>query len=373
MRNLAQKKKNEKKNSKSIFLAVAAIAVIIIIILLLAKGCGGNADNAPSENGTGGNVQTEEKGPVNPLTGEAGYPEEALGKRPITFMINNAPPARPQWGLCTPDIVYEGLVEGGASRMMWVYANPDDVPEKIGSMRSARHDFLEIAEGMDAIFVHWGGSTYAYDAINSRDVDDVDGIYVGSKYAHRDNSRSVAIEHRGYMVGSEVRTIIGNKGYRTETEVNGAPFGFTSKAFTPEGGKCAGVTASFSNYYSHTFKYDEKTGLYNNFMGETPMTQDGGQQMAVKNVIILYTPTSKMGDDLGCIDMDLTGGNGVYITNGSYQAITWKKGNTPTAPLAVLTENGEKLKVNPGKSWIGLIPKARETRTVISETVSGNV
>lgn len=375
MRNLAEKKSNKKKknNSNKRALLIIAAIVIVLAIILLAKSCDGRNGDNPGGSGNSGVINSgdgEQSGPVNPFTGESGYPEAAVGKRPVALMINNAPPARPQWGLCTPDIVFEGLVEGGASRMLWVYANPEDVPEKVGSMRSARHDFLEIAEGMDSIFVHWGGSIYAYDAIKSRNPDHIDGIYIGS-YAHRDNQRAVAIEHRGYMVGSELRKLIADKGFRTETAGGVAsPFGFAVSSRVPEGGACKQVKTSFSNYYSHTFKYDEASGLYTNYMGETPMTQDGGKQMQVKNVIILYTPTSKMGDSLGCIDMDLTGGSGLYISNGGYEVITWKKGNTPSSPLKIMTEDGKELKVNTGKSWIGLIPKTRESSTVISETVS---
>ena len=52
----------------------------------------------------------------------------------------------------------------------------------IGSVRSARHDFLEIAEGLDAVFVHWGGSVYAYDALKQRNVDDIDGMTYSNTY-----------------------------------------------------------------------------------------------------------------------------------------------------------------------------------------------
>lgn len=49
------------------------------------------------------------------------------------------------------------------------------------------------------------------------------------------------------------------------------------------------------------------------------MTDADGKQMAVKNVIILYCPVSLMGDSSGCVDMDLTGGSGVYLSNGAYE------------------------------------------------------
>lgn len=345
----------------------AALAATLALSCFTLEGCGKKETPTSKPPKTEATTAAPVEAVRNPLTGEPGYDKEALGKRPIAVMINNAPPARPQWGLCTPDIVFEGLVEAGTSRMMWVYANPEDVPEKIGSMRSARHDFIEIAESLDAIFVHWGGSIYAYDALKQRDVDDIDGITSG-EYAHRDSSRNAPIEHRGYMVGSEIRKLIDRKSYRTElSNKNIYPFSFnTDGNYIPGGEQCSEITASFSNPYSHTFKYNQKDKLYYNFMKDVPMTQDGGQQMAVKNVIILFTPVEIYNDSVGCVNMDLTGGTGIYASNGKCEKITWKKGNTPSNPLKLLKSDGSKLTLNPGKSWIGLIPKSRENKVIIS-------
>lgn len=259
--------------------------------------------------------------------------------------------------------------------MMWVYANPNDIPEKIGSIRSARHDFIELAESLDAIYVHWGGSIYAYDALKERDVDDIDGKFLPTKYAHRDDSRKTAIEHRGYMIGDEVRELIAKKGYRTElNDKNIYPFTFeTDGEYVPSGEQCSEITASFSAPYSHTFRYNEQDKLYYNFMKRTPMTQDGGQQMAVKNVVILFTPIEIYNDSVGCVNMDLTGGKGIYVSNGRSEEIKWEKGNTPTDKLKLFKADGSELLLNVGKSWIGLIPASREDNVSISAMPSAEM
>lgn len=372
----ASNAKRRKNDRKIVALTAAAVFVICFIAsILFILGRTPDDENISKVTGDPVAEQNEENQIYNPLTGEPGFSPSAVGKRPIAFMINNAPSARPQWGLCTPDIVIEGLVEGSASRMMWIYADPETVPEKVGSMRSARHDFLEIAQGLDAIFVHWGGSTYAYDALESSGYDHLDGIYLGPNYTHRDNTRNVAIEHRGYVIGSEIRELIEDRGFRTQVKSEAAnPFEFSKDGDrTLGGGDCLQVTTSFSSYYSHTFKYDSQTGLYTNYMGETPMTQDGGEVMKVKNVVILYAPVTSLGDSLGCIDMDLTGGTGIYISGGKYETIRWEKGSDEYAPLKLYSENGDELVMNAGKSWIGLIPKVRESRTVIAANTSDMV
>ena len=56
---------------------------------------------------------------ANPLTGESGYNEAAIGKRPVSVVIDNAAGARPQYNMSAADIVVEGEVEGGETRMLW--------------------------------------------------------------------------------------------------------------------------------------------------------------------------------------------------------------------------------------------------------------
>lgn len=371
MANASRKRKNnDRKVVAVIAAAVFVICLIASILFILGRTPDDNTVNTVT--GDAPSDQSEGNGIYNPLTGEEGFSSAAVGKRPVAIMINNAPSARPQWGLCTPDIVVEGLVEGSATRMMWIYADAEDIPEKVGSLRSARHDFLEVAQGFDAIFVHWGGSNLAYDALSNSGYDHLDGIYLGDAYAHRDNTRNVAIEHRGYMVGSEIRELIEKKEFRTDIKSRAeSPFEFSKDGDrTLSGGDCLQVTASFSSYYIHTFKYDSKTGLYTNYMGETPMTQDGGEEMTVKNVIILYTPVVSVGDSDGHVDMDLTSGSGIYVSGGKYETIRWEKGSDEYAPLKLYSEDGNELVLNTGKSWMGLIPKSRENRTVIAANAS---
>lgn len=352
--------------------ALCAAALLLATMAAGLSGCGGEETADGSTQPMGAQTQVSERsgrqGRVNPLTGLDGLAQEAVGKRPVAVMINNAPAARPQWGLCSPDIVIEGLVEGGMTRMMWLFADVNSIP-KIGSLRSARHDFLEVAEGFDAIFVHWGGSVYAYDALRQRNVDDIDGMVYSNSYFYRDKSRKVATEHTGCTDGERLAKAVDKIIKRPEAkQAYQTPFSFVEegKQQALSGGACESVRFSFSSAYTHTFRYDASTGLYQNFMNDKPMTQDGGKQMAVSNVLLLYCPVKSMGDSSGCIDMDLTGGSGVYVSNGTQEKITWKKGNTPSNPIKLYAANGAELNLNPGKSYIGFVPAGRQENTVIS-------
>jgi len=114
-----------------------------------------------------GEPEPEEPAPLpsNSLTGFTtadGYDESADDRRVVAFVVENTPDARPQWGMddenYSPDIVLQGEVEGGITRMLWFYADYEKLPEIIGPTRSARPPYIRFSELFDAIFIHWGMS-----------------------------------------------------------------------------------------------------------------------------------------------------------------------------------------------------------------------
>jgi len=354
---------------KRIYKSVIAI-IIALCLLLITFGCDkdkgkDNKSKGETKNNTETSEQTVSKTLVNPLTGENNLKADAAGKRPVAVVVNNVPAARPQWGLCTPDIVVEGLVEAGITRMLWLYSDVNQIP-KVGSIRSARHDFIEVAEGFDAIFVHWGGSPYAYEAIQNRSIKDIDGK-TRAKYFARDTSRNVPKEHTGYTTGEKINQAISDLSIRSDIKSSySSPFGFNSSNATYKSGSCESIKMSFSSGYNHTFKYNAQDKLYYNYMNSNKMVDADGKHMAVSNVIVLYFPSFSVLNSAGSIDMDLTGGKGVIASNGSYENITWKKGNTPDNMIKLYAQDGSELKLNVGKSYIGLVPVNRSGSTVIA-------
>lgn len=347
-------------------LRVFALATVLLSAVFLYS-C--DKEEEPTTLPSTTEVTTEAPAPrvLNTLTGLPGR-EEAVGKRPLAVVVNNAAPARPQWGLCSPDILIEGLVEGGTSRMLWLYADTTDIPDKVGSMRSARHDFVEIAEGFDAVFVHWGRSIYAESAMKTRGTDHIDGNNSSGTYFFRDKTRAVDIEHRGYTTRSSLEQALVDKQFRTDIgTAYTTPFAFADKTAprTPSGDPCAKVAFAFSSGYRCDFRFNAEDGLYYHYFNEKARVQDGGQQVTVTNVLVLYTGIKSMNDSAGCIDMDLTGGSGLLVTNGASETITWKKGG-PTDGLKLFAADGSDLVLNAGKSYIGFVPLSQKGMTKIT-------
>lgn len=373
---------------KSKLFKILSVMLAIVFMTLCFASCKGKEYDKTGDSTGSPSTEpsTEAAVPTNlsPLTGLE-LSKSAIGKRPIAIMVENHPAARPQWGLSTPDIVLEGLVEGGITRMMWIYSDVTKIP-KIGPVRSARHDYVEIAYGMNAVFAHWGGSDPAYDLLKklaNQGYVDIDGKYIGTNgnesnkgyYFFKDPSHSSATEHCGYTNGTYLAAAMEKKSIKTEqTKSNWAPYTVITNGervpfASSSAGTCKSITVTFSQDYKHTFKYDSSTGLYLNFMNISPMLDgNNNKQMAVKNVIVMYTNvTEYQSSNTGLRilrEWDLSSGEALYITNGYGERITWKKGDA-SSPLKFYGQDGKELTVNKGQTWIGVVPTANKELTKI--------
>ena len=66
-------------------------------------------------------------------------------------MFNNLKAAQPQLGISRADIIYEVPAEGGITRMLGVFQNISGAGV-LGSIRSARPYYIELALGLDALY-----------------------------------------------------------------------------------------------------------------------------------------------------------------------------------------------------------------------------
>lgn len=302
---------------------------------------------------------TEEVSAVhNPLTGETGYNQDAVGKRPIAVMVNNVKPSLPQYGIAAADMIYEIPVEGGITRLMAVYADYTDLPD-ICSVRSCRYYYPILAYGMDAIYCHWGcDQTIAKDTLERLGIDRMDGGGVANKVIFfRDPARvgKYNTEHTGYLKGDAVPDAIEQFGFRTDTTAQDA-FHFLDPEDPkkPEGESCETVNAAFSQQYFSTFTYDAASQTYlKQHSGKPHMDQKADKQLAFTNVLILQTEIHTRPDGY-LMDVALKGGSGYYISMGAAQAIKWTK-EGEDQPIRLFDKSGKELSVNAGKSYIGLI------------------
>ncbi len=356
MRKLAKIK--NKKITKALSLVIALILIIGSFV-----GCG-KEEEEPTTTAPTTEAATLPPVPqnVNPLTGEVGYPEELIGNRSVLVSVENHPDARPQWGIASADIVWELLAEGGITRMLCMFADASRLPDKIGPTRSARHYFVEIAEGFDSIFVHFGGSPQGYNALDNHGTNHIDGM--SDSGFHRDRSRNVATEHTAYTTKDDVINNIDKKDFRTTAEEGkDKPFNFNQSPVTLSGGACTAVSVPFSSSYTYKYTYDAENKVYLSSLNGRDFKDDNGTQQSFTNIIIVYSSTSMI--DSKRIAYDLSKGNGVYISNGTYENITWKKGDYADI-MKFYDADGNELSLNQGRSYIALVPTKNQSQTTIS-------
>ena len=307
-----------------------------------------SSHNASAQNGSTSSEDTSLV--TNPLTGEKDLDESRQTKRPVAVMINNISVAqRVQTGLGDADLVFETEVEGGITRLMAVFQDPSKVAGSIGTIRSARTVFADIANGLDAYYVHHGSDDkYCTPHMNSLGI--VHGN-IGSPYATR-KSNGLSSEHTLYTTGNNLLAYLQKSGHdKNITPKSFADFSGTDAAVTPADYECSFVSVPFSTSYVTDFIYNEETKKYARGKNETPFKDySTGKTEEFTNVFVLKTTMSYYADNYHRT-IDLTGGEGFYISNGGCEAIKWEKGSSANS-FTFKKADGSTLTVNPGNSYI---------------------
>ena len=288
---------------------------------------------------------------VNPLTGVADVSKEVASRRPVAIMINNVKTAQKvQTGLNAADIIYETEVEGGITRLMAVYQDITDL-DKIGTVRSARYPYVDLALGHNAIYIHCGQDP-TYCAPHLNDIDDL-SIDTKSKGAKR-ISNGLSSEHTLYAIAGDLWESIDDSFDTTAS--NSTPWtNFTSDTLTLDGGSATSVSVPFPTVATN-FTYDSQSGLYTRLSGGTVLTDYyTNEQTQVKNVFVLLTSITNYPDGKHR-RVALDSGDGYYVTNGTVQFIKWSKGNSTNGFKFTDTE-GNEIKVSAGNSWVCIADK----------------
>lgn len=295
---------------------------------------------------------------TDPLTGLSTPESKIVSLRPVAVMVNNISVAQSvQTGLNDADIIYETEVEGGVTRLMAVFKDFQSVGQ-IGSVRSARYPYVDLALGHDAIYIHCGQDPN-YCAAHLKDIDDlsVDTGSPGTKRIPNGLSR----EHTLYVFGNELWSTLAGK-FKTETAYT-LWQNFASEDETVTFANAADRVEIPFPVQKTVFNYDSVSGLYTRFSSGSAMKDYVTKQsVRVKNVFILMTSITTYPDGMHR-KVSLDGGNGYYITNGTYTEIKWQKGDAK-APIKITDTAGNPIKVSAGRSWV-CIPNSRTCRPVL--------
>ena len=298
--------------SKKIF------SLVVCLLILLLSGCSEAPERLSVDKGDEPSSTVKEPEPVlykNPLTGISELSKDKTDDRPVAIMINNIAVAQPvQTGINKADIVYETEVEVGITRLMAVYQDVTKA-ERIGSIRSARYAYVDLALGHNAIYLH-RGQDEVYCGPHLNGIDDID--ISESNYATR-ISNGLSTEHTLYTFGETLWNGIVNDGYKTERGSSDPWVNFSDENSPVSFESTAGsVSVPFSSQYETVFKYDSASGMYTRYFGNT-VRKDyyTGETVKVKNVFVLLTAINSYSDGYHR-QVSLNSGDGYYCVNGTY-------------------------------------------------------
>lgn len=289
--------------------------------------------------------------------------EKVESKRPYAVMINNIEYAfQHQKGTSKADIIYEALAEGGITRMMAVYQDPSKV-KKIGSVRSARHYYVQFAKEWNAIYCHFGHTKYATEKIKKLKSNNLSGLSgIGPLVYERDHSLSAP--HNVFTSGKKLQEGAKKLKYSRKQDATkmAEHFSFYEEdTELADGNEAKNITLPFSNYSTCKLKYSTKNRTYSKYeYGQKHMDTYYKKQLAFKNVIVQLVEESNI-DHNGYQTMELSdhSGKGYYISNGKAQKITWERKESGNQ-MVYKTGNGNVLTINPGKTYIAVYPKSRK-------------
>ena len=335
--------KKNKFKKLSVFALTAALSVSCL------TGCGKIEDDttteqavitteAPATMSDSSDIEftpTKEGYVINEFSGE--WIDESLeNQRPLCIMINNIVDAMPQSGISQADITYEMLVEGGITRYMCVFKDYSNL-KKLGPVRSARHYYVK-----------------------NTGVNNLNGLYDSTTF-YRDESR--VAPHNCYTNSEKLKEGIAAAGYSTEyTGEKPKAFAFNYEDTAIGNGQTANkVTTAYNSSTTRWYEYNADEKLYYRFQyGDKQIDDQTNEQLRYKNLIVEFVQYSDLGGGLQDINWEKSG-TGYYITDGEYEAITWRKDN---GVVKYFTADGKQLKMNPGKTFITVFDENQQDQII---------
>lgn len=293
----------------------------------------------------------------NPLNGT--ILDEPFTGRIYASTISNVPSALPHVGTNQADILVESFVNGTVVRCLALFTDISKL-ESIGSTRSTRPMFNDIAQHYDLILLHAGGSEQAlYDArVRGIDTFNVEVWAWRDLCSFRDSEREkkLGYEHSLMVRGAGVVENAINQGMSQEQSPDKDYFlRFTEDGTPADGSPASTVTITLT--YNNSTK--ESVMVYDSALGKYVFNQysqaniDGatGEPEAFRNVIVMLANIT-MNNGYQVADFE-SGGTGYFACGGKLVPITWSC-DGEHSPFRFFGPDGEPLQLGMGNTYIAI-------------------
>lgn len=272
--------------------------------------------------------------------------------RPIAVMLASDIEARPLSGLSQADIVFEmPVAPNGITRLMAVFQC--ERPEEIGSVRSAREDFIPLAAGLKVIYAHWGGEHGALTKLDNHIINNVDALkFEGTTFYRK---KGVRPPHNGFTNLDLISEKAGSLGYDSENIFSGYPHQKESpkKSLSNIADR---VSINYSGPFLVNWIYDPNTNLYHRLRGGTPETdRTTNEQVKSAVVVVMKTKSRFIRDQYINVTVQGDGTAQIY-QNGIVINGRWTKDPIQLdSKLYFYDESGKEIEFTPGKIWVEIV------------------
>jgi hypothetical protein len=283
-------------------------------------------------------------------SGLSGARCEDADRRPVAAMLASDPITRPVSGFAVADMVWEmPVLVSNVTRLMAVYQCGR--PEDIGSIRSARHDYLFLAEGIDAVLGHWGGSYHALNRIAAGEFLTINALTNPFNTYFRKNH--LPAPHNGFTSYDNLWNATEKLNYRTKTDFKG--YSFKDDADTedrPVGGK---LSIAWPGSYRVHYEYNQETNRYVRFWAGVKQLDGGSKEEVAPSAVIIMEVTNEFADGPGGYNDVGVEGEGALTVYQDGEVIkgTWRKNELQkNDPVHFMDERGKAIKFTRGQLWV---------------------
>lgn len=290
--------------------------------------------------------------PQAPTTysGLSGRACEHADRRAIGVMLAGDPINRPLSGFTQADMVWElPVLASNVTRLLAVYQCGE--PTEIGSVRSVRHDYLFLADGIDAIVGHWGGSYHALNRIAAGEFQTINALVNPFSSYYRKNN--LPPPYNGFSSYDRLWNALQKLGYRTTSNFTGYQF----KDDTPAAERPAGGTLAISwpGQFRVSWEYDPETNRYVRYWAGVKQADPVDKQVVAPSSVAIMRATNGMADGPGGyneVGIEGKGELAVY-QDGKVITGTWTKNElNKKDPVHFLDANGQPIVFTRGQLWV---------------------
>ena len=320
----------------------------------------------PATEGTEASGETQEptteptEPPVyrNPLNGQ--IVDEPFTGRIHAHTISNMRENMPHVNLVKADVVMEMYVNmNNVIRCLALYSDFASV-EAVGSTRSTRPMFNDIAQHYSLIVSHAGGSDTALNDANERGLEHLNiedwNIMKEIETSYRDKEYKRTLENSLFGIGANIMAYAESQGWPTTLEKDyGFRFADNGTPAEGEGANQIFLTLTYREAKKDTqFVYDSELSKYVwHQYGQEMTDQITGEKEAFTNVIIMDTLISNNGIYHAA---DFTGGGtGYYANGGVITPIFWTCEDENEA-FQFWNNDGSRLEMGVGNTYIAIVP-----------------